>query len=310
MALFIISNILFGIFFVYAISVCRKKQKAAQQPATLALYVFIGLLADLVLSFLITRVGMLPFLFPVLKVIHVPLQLALLFCVFGWRNTGEATYKRPAILAAIAVALKLSVIFLNSVGIRMIFENNYQGSTQSLYTMVGTLISVMNMLAYVFIFTAIFDSRGYVQAKPDPVIAAIGLKQEASVAAPAVPATGIFEEKDFIPYVCGVMILGGVVVVPVMWGGLSHLDYGESLFPALLSCGIFAASHDKRGNFLFGRFLMIMAFTFMIIMRSALQYGGGKPIFLAGGILGFLVMFGCGWAGIMVGRLIRGKPAA
>ena len=121
----------------------------------------------------------------------------------------------------------------------------------------------------------------------------------------------MFNEEDFIPYVCGVMILGGLLIVPVVWGHFMQMEYEKSLFPSLISCGIFAFSHDKRGNFLLGRFIILSIYTFFTIIRTMAKYGpgGGKPMFVAGGLLGYLVMLACGWAGIALTRFVRKKMA-
>jgi len=129
-------------------------------------------------------------------------------------------------------------------------------------------------------------------------------------APPAAPLKGMFEERDYIPFVLGVLILGGLVLVPVLWGQINQLDYARSIFPSLLSCGIFLYAHDKRGNFSISKFLVGYLIVFMAILRAVARTGpgGGKPFFIAGGVLGFVVLFACGWAGIGVVRLLRPKP--
>lgn len=121
------------------------------------------------------------------------------------------------------------------------------------------------------------------------------------------PAKGIFEERDFFPFVLGVLVLGGLVCVPVLWGLFSGMGYAQAIFPSLVSCGIFIYAHDKRGNFSVVKLLVGYAIVFLSLMRVMAQLGpnGGKPFFVAGGFLGFVVMFACGWAGIAAGRLLR-----
>lgn len=321
----ILVNIPFVAFFLYAMSVCRAKKEIAAQPATLAFYIFAGFLAHLVLSFLITfflgKSGgggiNLNHVFQFFSVLHMLLYLSLLTCVFAWRNTAEATYKRPAILAGIAIGLEIAVFLLNMWTKRMLVDGSYHGNIENLMTMSGVTNTVLNLTAYIFVLTAMFDARGYPATGPDPIAAALGITSGSDASTPVTAAsvaaaetTGMFEEHDFIPYGCGIMLLGGLLVVPVMWGGFMDLDYAQALFPSLLSCGVFVFSHDKRGNFLWGRFVIMLLFIMMTVIRVMAQNGGsGRPMFMAGGILGYLVMFGCGWAGIAAARFVRGKLA-
>jgi hypothetical protein len=134
------------------------------------------------------------------------------------------------------------------------------------------------------------------------------------VPAPAAPsgegaAKGMFEERDYFPFVFGVMVLGGLVCVPALWGLFTGMGYAKAIFPSLVSCGIFLYAHDKRGNFSVVKLLVGYAIVFMSLMRVMTQLGpnGVKPFFVAGGFLGFVVMFACGWAGIALGRLLRRK---
>lgn len=134
------------------------------------------------------------------------------------------------------------------------------------------------------------------------------------VPAPAAPsgegaAKGMFEERDYFPFVLGVSVLGGLVCIPVFWGLFSGMGYAQAIFPSLVSCGIFIYAHDKRGNFSVVKLLVGYAIVFMSLMCVMTQLGpnGGKPFFVAGGFLGFVVMFACGWAGIALGRLLRRK---
>ena len=319
----ILFNIPFAVFFLYAIKTSREHQKTAAQPATLAFYVFAGLLAELVVSLMVIHIlgpsswgqNNLKHIFQFFSTVHLLLDITLLICVFAWRGTPEANYKRPAIFTAIAVCLKI-ILFLIHLYIKGLLQNSdYQGDIKSLFLFSGVINAVLEFTAYVLVFKAIFDARGYPRTGPDPFAAALGIPSGSDASTPVTAAsvaaaetTGMFEERDFIPYGCGVMVLGGLLVVPVMWGGFMELDYAQALFPSLLSCGVFVFSHDKRGTFLWGRFVLMVLFIMMTVMRAIAQNGGsGRPMFMAGGVLGYFVMFGCGWAGIAVARLVRGK---
>ncbi|MBZ0166245.1 MAG: hypothetical protein K8I00_05510, partial [Candidatus Omnitrophica bacterium] len=119
---------------------------------------------------------------------------------------------------------------------------------------------------------------------------------------------GVYREQDHIPYIIGTMVFGGLGVVPLVYGMLSKISYQDSLVPALVSCGIFLFAHDKRGNISFFRLIAGIAFVMLTVMRASIHRGGSeRPFFLAGGILGFVLMAGCGWLGIAIGRALRGK---
>lgn len=119
---------------------------------------------------------------------------------------------------------------------------------------------------------------------------------------------GVYREQDHIPYMIGTMVFGGLGAVPATYGMLSKISYQDSLLPALVSCGIFLFAHDNRGNISFFRLIAGIAVVMFTVMRASVHPGGGaRPFFLAGGILGFILMAGCGWLGIAIGRALRGK---
>ncbi len=114
----------------------------------------------------------------------------------------------------------------------------------------------------------------------------------------------MFRKNDHIPFLCGIFILGGLVVVPIVWGMMLKASYMQALFPSLVSCGIFAFAHDQRGNFSILRLLGAMVVGFLIMTRMGDLIGGS--FFLAGGLLGYILLSLCGWAGIGIGRSLRG----
>jgi hypothetical protein len=117
----------------------------------------------------------------------------------------------------------------------------------------------------------------------------------------------MFRKSDYIPFGLGIFIFGGLFLVPLFWSKFNHIDFEDAILPSIISCLVFFIAHDNRGNFSFGRFIMGFVFVYFTIMRTSMKYGSGSKMFLAGGFLGYLVMFACGWAGIMLGRLVRGK---
>ncbi|MCA9394695.1 MAG: hypothetical protein KC900_10855 [Candidatus Omnitrophica bacterium] len=119
---------------------------------------------------------------------------------------------------------------------------------------------------------------------------------------------GMYRKADFIPYIAGTMIFGGLGAVPLIYAKLTGLGYQQALVPSLASCIVFLFAHDERGNFSFLRLIAGMALIYLTAARAAAK-GNGQPFFIAGGVLGFVLMAGCGWLGIVIGRAVRGKQA-
>lgn len=302
-------------FYTYAAYQSRQYAKIAAQPGGLAFIAFCILVVKWVAHAIIFyTVGFHPTANTILTIVHVLITILLLVCVFGWRKEEGATYMYPSILAAIGAVIPIVIPFI----VMGLTKNMDPGhlSQESFFTfLVGGVSSVLNLGSLVLMYMAVFGWRGYPQNVPTLTQAV-----ESSSTSPGVEQAdgdpkattveeppGMFEKADFIPYVCGVMILGGFIIVPIVWGNFMDLSFEKSLFPSLLSCGVFAASHSKTGNFHFGRFIFLNIYVFFMIMRTMAKYGsgGGKPMFMAGGLLGFLVMAACGWAGIGIVRLIR-----
>ncbi len=312
----IIFNIPFFIFYFYAISVSLEKRKVQQQPATLSLIVFSAFLGKAVIVFILVLLlqrggggeGASKSLYQVMIAIHYVLMALLMFCIFGWRKSEEATYKRPIKLTVVGFVLIGVGILFSIFFQRMFVDGGFNGDIKLFAGFNAFFSMIFGLGSLIFFLKAIFDSRGYPEAKPAVVTAGQGNGSSADQINVQVPLTGLFEEKDFIPYVVGIMGFGGLLIIPLLWGGFMGMGYERSMFPALLSCGIFAFSHDKRGNFLWGRFIFLSIYVFFMIMRTAAKYGGGgKPMFLAGGFLGYVVMFGCGWLGIAINRFLFKK---
>lgn len=326
MAQMILFNIPFGIFLVYAMRVCRDRQKAAKQPATLALYLFGALLAQWILTLLLhvllrgSESGrhFLVSSSPFFVAFHACLMAGLFACALAWRQPPEGEYRRPVILVGSVLALKGIGMGVTAWLQELAFSGN-PSRTDMMMTALGLITTVINFASYVIVLKAIFGWRGDSEValwplQRVPTLAPVSMPTPSLASATsasqapqqAAPAQGMFKEEDFIPYICGVMGLGGFLVVPILWSGFTHLNYGQAIFPSLLSCGIFAFSHDKEGRFNWGRYLGLMAVVLISMLRASLRYNNnGRPMFFAGGVLGYLVMLGCGWAGIAIARSLR-----
>ncbi len=111
----------------------------------------------------------------------------------------------------------------------------------------------------------------------------------------------MYKERDYIPFLGGLFVFGGLIIIPQVWGGFIGLKYEDAVLPALISCAAFGFAFDHTGNFHLRRsiFATIIALAAMIYL-SGIDSSRGH--FVAGGLLGFALMCSCGWGGILVGR--------
>jgi hypothetical protein len=131
----------------------------------------------------------------------------------------------------------------------------------------------------------------------------------------------LFSETDYLPFMLGVFIVGGLIAVPFFYGaGLSadlglpspgmrwqieyfllHGPYFKALPWSLASCLVYLISFRRNGTITWARAVPAMAA--MIIAVYAYYNNTGKPAFAVGGFLGFILIMVCGYVGIAVARL-------
>jgi hypothetical protein len=114
---------------------------------------------------------------------------------------------------------------------------------------------------------------------------------------------GMFMETDYIPFMLGVFVIGGLIGMPLMYGLSTGLEYLESLPWALASCIVFLIAFRRNGDISWGRAIPAIA----ALMIGAMVYNErtGKPAFAVGGFLGFLLVMVCGYIGIGIGRIFK-----
>ncbi len=313
----IIIGVLFIVFYSHAAKQCKKMQVFGEQPAKMGFMVFSAktLLAILstALQILLMMVAMnsdmIIVVFHVLSVMNWILFLALVCAVLCWRQLSWAEEKKPLQFVGIAIILEA----ISMLAPKFVFDAYMTAYTTASVARMMPLLSIvtasLGFLAYGLLLKAMFAWRGYpadVKLIPSIPAAPVTASMPAKDVQPAPPAKGMFEEVDYIPYISGVMLIGGLIAVPIIWGSVSRTGYLESIIPSLVSCALFAFAHDKRGNFNLGRFFLMFLYVLFMMMKTSAQYGargGERPFFLAGGLLGYFVMFFCGWAGIKIGRL-------
>ena len=116
---------------------------------------------------------------------------------------------------------------------------------------------------------------------------------------------GMFKETDYLPFMLGVFIIGGLIGMPLTYGLGTGLGYFESLPWALASCVVFLIAFRRNGTISWGR--AIPAIAAIMIGATVYNQSTGKPAFAAGGILGFFLVMVCGYIGIGIGRILQRK---
>lgn len=116
-------------------------------------------------------------------------------------------------------------------------------------------------------------------------------------------ADTMFKESDYVPFMLGVFLIGGLVGIPLAYGRTTGLSYFESLPWALASCVVFLIAFRRNGTISWGR--AIPAIVVLMIGASIYNQSTGRPAFAAGGVLGFLLVMVCGYVGIGIGRVYK-----
>lgn len=316
----IILNVIpFLIIDIIGMVISIKKRRYQKQPASLAIIAYgtliILLLINLAQNIWISwaesqdmlysprSMSSIRSLSTIIAVVHYIVLAALMVGVFIGRKDTGGSYKKPVIIVVTVILWQLitSPIFA-SVTFPYIFYLPFVFLICTISTKIALLV-------------ALYGWRNDAGLKPlaenqsQASVVAIASDTATNDYANSVPSNkGVFEEKDYIPFAAGILVLGGIVIVPIVWAQIVDIYYPQALFPSLLSCAIFIYAHDKRGNFSLGKFLLGFLVVLFQIMRTTAEHGvSEQPMFLAGGIVGFLIMYACGWAGIMIARFFRRK---
>ncbi len=114
---------------------------------------------------------------------------------------------------------------------------------------------------------------------------------------------GMFKETDYVPFMLGVFLIGGLIGMPLTYGAGTGLGYFESLPWALASCVVFLIAFRRNGTISWGR--AIPAIVAIMVGANMYNQSTGKPAFAAGGFLGFLLVIVCGYIGLGIGRVFK-----
>ena len=114
---------------------------------------------------------------------------------------------------------------------------------------------------------------------------------------------GMFKDTDYMPFMLGVFIIGGLIGMPLTYGLGTGLGYLDSLPWSLASCVVFLIAFRRNGTLSWGR--AIPGIAAILIGAKVYNQSTGRPAFAAGGILGFVLVMVCGYVGIGIGRIFK-----
>jgi hypothetical protein len=113
------------------------------------------------------------------------------------------------------------------------------------------------------------------QAPHRPVVKPPSVRAKSDPLTDKPPPTkqGMFEESNYIPFVLGVFIIGGLIIIPYEYGfGVGpHFGYFERLPWSLASCAAFLIAFRRNGTTSWVR--MLLAFVGMVVLANR-EYPG------------------------------------
>ena len=117
---------------------------------------------------------------------------------------------------------------------------------------------------------------------------------------------GIFKKENYTSFMLGVFVLGGLLVVPLLWSFLLGLRYVDMflkpyvVFSLMLCvCVLIVFRRDGTTSWL----RIIPAIIIGIIVGSAVAAASGKLVFGSSTIIGFLILILCGRVGVEITKL-------
>ena len=118
-------------------------------------------------------------------------------------------------------------------------------------------------------------------------------------------------ERDLIaeglyPWFLGAVLLAGALVVPIVTVILmDEISPAVAWIGGLISAVVFLLCLDKRGNW--REATAFPAIGVAVVGATIYHYNTGHPIWITGGVLGFLFFSVFGALDVVIGKLLRGK---
>jgi hypothetical protein len=114
----------------------------------------------------------------------------------------------------------------------------------------------------------------------------------------------MFRRKDYWPYMFGMFIFGGLLVLPALLERVVDLGkgYDRNLALSVGFCTVFALAHKRNGKLSFIN--LIGGIALMIFASLQVAKKTGTIQIVIPGLLSFLLLWGCGWLGIIIARVL------
>lgn len=114
---------------------------------------------------------------------------------------------------------------------------------------------------------------------------------------------GIFKKENYISFIVGVFILGGLLVVPLLWWLMAGIDYIALIIFSLMLCVSVLILYRRDGTTSWMR--AVFSIIIAMIVASAVAAANEKLVFVSGTIIGFIVLILCGFIGIKLNKLFK-----
>lgn len=133
----------------------------------------------------------------------------------------------------------------------------------------------------------------------------------------------LFDAADYVPFMVGMFVAGGLLVVPLLWGSSVGLGYFGVVPWSLGACIVFFVAFRRDGAISWLRCALVVvvvgvwvALLNYLAAETTPVFGAwvrlqnyvaseGNPALSVAGMLAVFVVFACGYVGIGVGRMIR-----
>lgn len=116
----------------------------------------------------------------------------------------------------------------------------------------------------------------------------------------------MFKEKDYWPFIAGVVLIGGLLVLPLIIQHMASellLDDAEYYYAGFIVAAAFALIHNRNGSVNIAKLILILAVLAGVYVKV---YASGKAfVILVPGAISIALLYVCGWLGIIVGRITK-----
>lgn len=107
---------------------------------------------------------------------------------------------------------------------------------------------------------------------------------------------------EFVPFLYGVIIIGGIFAVPVIWGIMLKMDFFSSLPGSLILCILLLLAFQRDFRIVWIR--GIISLVLISVIAVYLSITSRMPMFTVGVFVAVILMIIGGYIGIWTDRLL------